>query len=147
MGLILAFCELGCRNRAQFHRAALARKVAKHNKIYAYQNRVTSQNTKSHVHFVTGILFISSKQRIVEQALWNWAQVTQTIEFVHQACLIHVLLLLKSCGSLNLGTMYVRIKLWYSQLSFMGNNQVMVYFTKYYPQGFQFFFHFTPCNV
>ncbi len=34
---------------------------------YAYQNRVTSQNTMSRIQFVTGILLISTKQEFVKQ--------------------------------------------------------------------------------
>ncbi len=40
-------------------------KYAKQN--YANQNKVTCQNTMSHVSFVTGILLISAKQEIVKQ--------------------------------------------------------------------------------
>ena len=47
--------------RAQFHRAA------KHNKkyTYVYQNKVTTQTSVSCVHFLTGILLISAKQKTV----------------------------------------------------------------------------------
>ena len=34
---------------------------------YAYQNKVTSKTTMSHVQFVTGILLISAWQKYVKQ--------------------------------------------------------------------------------
>ena len=43
----------------KFHRAALAQQHA------AYQNKVTSQTTMSHVQFTTGIQLISASQKSV----------------------------------------------------------------------------------
>ena len=38
---------------------------------FAYQNKVTSQATISHVQFLTGILLISAKQTIVKMQLYE----------------------------------------------------------------------------
>ena len=48
----------------QFHRVALAQKVAKHNKI---KNKVISKTALSHAQSLTGILLDFAKRKIVKQ--------------------------------------------------------------------------------
>ncbi len=50
--------------QGQFHRAST--KISKPEQNDAYKKNVTSQNTMSHVPFVTGILLLFVKQKSVE---------------------------------------------------------------------------------
>ena len=57
---------ISCLLSPNFIELTLAQKVAKRNKNYTYQNKVSSQLTMSQVHYVTDIVLISSKQKIAK---------------------------------------------------------------------------------